>query len=97
MWQAVEHLASVPDYLLIDGMGLAHATIPCLKIIKGDQLSLSIAAASIIAKKRPAINSCEAITTNGPLMVLTSIRDMGPDSISKPLSGMVHAHSPVYF
>lgn len=51
MWQAVDQLSVSPDYLLIDGMGLTHASIPCLKIIKGDQLSLSIAAASIIAKE----------------------------------------------
>lgn len=51
MWQAVDKLSKTPDYLLIDGMGLTHASIPCQKIIKGDQLSLSIAAASIIAKE----------------------------------------------
>ena len=51
MWQAVGQLAKAADYLLIDGMGISHASIPCLKIIKGDQLSLSIAAASIIAKE----------------------------------------------
>lgn len=51
MWQAVDQLSVSPDYLLIDGMALIHASIPCLKIIKGDQLSLSIAAASIIAKE----------------------------------------------
>lgn len=51
MWKAVEQLTSVLDYLLIDGMGLSHSFLPCQKIIRGDQLSLSIAAASIIAKK----------------------------------------------
>lgn len=51
MWQAVDQLTKLPDYLLIDGMGIKHTAIPCLKIIKGDQLSLSIAAASIIAKE----------------------------------------------
>lgn len=51
MWKAVEQLTFRPDYLLIDGMGISHPSIPCQKIIKGDQLSLSIAAASIIAKK----------------------------------------------
>lgn len=50
MLQAVEELPVEPDFLLVDGLKLPHSTIPCKKIIKGDQLSQSIAAASIIAK-----------------------------------------------
>lgn len=50
MLEAVEGLNSDPDYLLVDGLKLHHPKIPSEKIIKGDQLSLSIAAASIIAK-----------------------------------------------
>lgn len=49
MLKAVSQLKPQPDILLVDGLALPH-TIPCLKIIKGDELSLSIAAASIIAK-----------------------------------------------
>ena len=51
MWQAIEKLATYPDCLLVDGMGLPHPILPCQKIVKGDQLSQSIAAASIIAKE----------------------------------------------
>lgn len=51
MLKAVECLSVTPDYLLVDGLKLPHATIPAQKIIKGDQLSHSIAAASIIAKE----------------------------------------------
>ena len=51
MWQAVDKLRVPPDYLLIDGMALVHPAIPSLKIVKGDELSVSIAAASIIAKE----------------------------------------------
>lgn len=51
MLKAVSCLSSPPDYLLVDGMALPHPTLPCLKIIKGDTLSQSIAAASIIAKE----------------------------------------------
>lgn len=51
MWKAVYALKQIPDCLLVDGMPLVHETISALKIIKGDQLSLSIAAASIIAKE----------------------------------------------
>lgn len=49
MLQAVVGLALAPDHLLIDAMRLDH---PCrqTKLIYGDALSLSIAAASVIAK-----------------------------------------------
>jgi ribonuclease HII len=50
MLQAVEALPIKPDFLLVDGLGLKHPTIPHQKIIKGDNLSQSIAAAAIIAK-----------------------------------------------
>ena len=49
MIQAISKLDLNPDYLLVDGLHLAHP-IPCLKIIKGDNLSISIMAAAIIAK-----------------------------------------------
>lgn len=49
MQEAVKGLICRPDYLLVDGMQLPHE-IPVLKIIGGDALSQSIAAASIIAK-----------------------------------------------
>lgn len=51
MWQAIDTLSVHPDCLLVDGMALPHRLLPCQKIIKGDQLSQSIAAASIIAKE----------------------------------------------
>jgi ribonuclease HII len=51
MWQAIDKLAICPDCLLVDGLGLPHPLLPCQKIVKGDQLSQSIAAASIIAKE----------------------------------------------
>lgn len=50
MLLAVEQLKTPPDCLLVDGLKLPHPSIPTIKIIKGDQLSQSIAAASIIAK-----------------------------------------------
>lgn len=51
MLEAVELLRSTPDLLLVDGLHLPHPTIRCRKIIQGDRLSQSIAAASIIAKQ----------------------------------------------
>jgi ribonuclease HII len=50
MRRAIDNLAPPPDYLLIDAVTLPAVRIPLRPIIKGDALSLSIAAASIIAK-----------------------------------------------
>lgn len=50
MARAVAALRPVPDYLLIDAVTLPNLTIPFRPVIKGDALSLSIAAASVIAK-----------------------------------------------
>lgn len=49
MQRAIDHLAIAPDCLLIDAMVLENG-LPQEKIIKGDARSVSIAAASIIAK-----------------------------------------------
>jgi len=49
MMEAIEHLSTPADYLLIDAMTLP-INLPQEKLIKGDARSNSIAAASIIAK-----------------------------------------------
>ncbi|TKS59697.1 MAG: ribonuclease HII [Nitrospira sp.] len=50
MCRAIENLAPSPDYLLIDAVTLPAVRLPVRPIIKGDALSMSIAAASIVAK-----------------------------------------------
>lgn len=50
MIEAIQQLSPQPDYLLIDGFSLKTQPLPQKAIIKGDTLSVSIAAASIIAK-----------------------------------------------
>jgi len=50
MKRAIESLGVIPEYLLIDHLTLDVA-VPQQGIIKGDALSLSIAAASIVAKE----------------------------------------------
>lgn len=50
MRRAIENLAPSPDYLLIDAVTLPAVRFPARPIIKGDALSMSIAAASIVAK-----------------------------------------------
>lgn len=50
MRRAIDQLAPPPDYLLIDAVVLPGLKVPTRPIIKGDALSVSIAAASIVAK-----------------------------------------------
>lgn len=50
MRQAVAAMPIQPDYLLIDGNRAPRFSIPHQTIVQGDTLSLSIAAASVLAK-----------------------------------------------
>ena len=50
MKRAVEGLSTKADYALIDGNKTPNLDIPCEYVIKGDANSMSIAAASILAK-----------------------------------------------
>ena len=50
MVKAVNNLKVKPEYLLIDGNQKIDTKIPYETIVKGDSLSLSIAAASVVAK-----------------------------------------------
>ncbi len=53
MCRAIEALPYMPDHVLIDGNMIPRdLTCPATPIVKGDTLSLSIAAASIVAKTR---------------------------------------------
>jgi ribonuclease HII len=47
---AFEALKTAPSAALIDGLHCPQLTCPATPVVKGDSLSLSIAAASIIAK-----------------------------------------------
>ena len=50
-WErALERLGRPPDYLLLDAFRLPESPLPQLPLIRGDARSLSIAAASILAK-----------------------------------------------
>ena len=51
MKRAVDGLKIKPEYALIDGNMIRGLDIPCRCIVKGDGLSSSIAAASVIAKE----------------------------------------------
>jgi len=66
MQRAVADLPIGPDAILIDGNRTPDFNIPCQAIVKGDAKSLSIAAASIIAK-----------VTRDRLMILADARYPG--------------------
>lgn len=48
--RALGNLPESPDFLLIDGTTVSGVNLPQRAVVKGDRLSLSIAAASILAK-----------------------------------------------
>ncbi len=50
MQHAVEHLSSPPDILVIDAVSIPSVSIKQLSPVKGESISASVAAASIIAK-----------------------------------------------
>jgi ribonuclease HII len=50
MTRAVENLSCAPDYILVDGFCLNDVNYPQISMPKGDRKSISIAAASIVAK-----------------------------------------------
>lgn len=51
MWKAVKELKNAPEFVLVDGnQRIPNLPLPQMPVIKGDSKSLSIAAASIVAK-----------------------------------------------
>jgi len=50
MFQAIQNLDTTPEYLLFDFVPIKSSPLPFRTIVKGDSISYSIAAASIIAK-----------------------------------------------
>jgi len=50
MKEAVENLATRPDVLLLDAVIVDNLTMPQIPMIEGDRRSVSIAAASVVAK-----------------------------------------------
>lgn len=50
MRRAVNGLSQMPEYVLTDGYSIPGLTVPNLSVWKGDQVAISISAASILAK-----------------------------------------------
>lgn len=103
MLAAVQQLSPEPDYLLIDGISTIDCNISQKAIKKGDSLSLSIAAASIIAKvtrdrymiemdsKYPGYGfACHK--GYGSAAHLDAIRKIGPSPIHRMTFGGVKEH-----
>jgi ribonuclease HII len=59
MRRAVEALDTTPEHLLIDARKLRDVPIEQTRIVKGDERSLSIAAASILAKTERDARMCD--------------------------------------
>lgn len=103
MLSALQQLSPQPDYLLIDGISTIDTTIFQKTIIKGDSLSLSIAAASIIAKVTRDRYMIEMNVTYpgygfaghkgyGSAAHMDSIRRLGPSPIHRLTFGGVREH-----
>lgn len=83
MKQAINSLEIKPDIIFIDAVKLDHISIPQVSIIDGDNLSVSIAAASIIAKViRPSSFSASASAIHNFLHVLNLMSGENNSSIS---------------
>lgn len=103
MLAAVQNLSPSADYLLIDGISTINSSIPQKTIKKGDSLSLSIAAASIIAK---VTRDREMIEMDkiypgygfaghkgyGSLTHMEAIKRLGPSPIHRLTFGGVKEH-----
>ncbi len=59
MRSAIAQLDPMPQYVLIDGLGIGELPVRYEALIKGDSLSTSIAAASILAKVHRDMIMCE--------------------------------------
>jgi ribonuclease HII len=103
MLDAVSQLIPQPDFILIDGISTINSSIPQKTIKKGDSLSLSIAAASIIAKVTrdrlmreldmvyPGYGFC-GHKGYGSALHLEAIRRLGPSPVHRLTFGGVKEH-----
>jgi ribonuclease HII len=103
MLEAVSQLVPQPDYLLIDGISTISSSIPQKTIKKGDSLSISIAAASIIAKvtRDRLMRELDLLHPGygfashkgyGSALHLEAIRRLGPSPVHRLTFGGVKEH-----
>ena len=105
MLEAVMQLTPQPDYILIDGISTINSPTHQRTIKKGDSLSLSIAAASIIAKvtRDRLMRELDGIHPGygfsghkgyGSALHLEAIRLLGPSPVHRLTFGGVKEHLP---
>jgi ribonuclease HII len=105
MLSAVSQLDPQPDHLLIDGISTISSPLSQRTIKKGDSLSISIAAASIIAKvtRDRLMRECDLTYPGygfsghkgyGSALHLEAIRRLGPSPIHRLTFGGVKEHLP---
>ena len=105
MLEAVSYLSLQPDYLLIDGITTIDSPLPQKTIKKGDSLSISISAASIVAKvfrdrlmrDMDALHPGYGFTGHkgyGSASHMEAIRLLGPSAIHRITFGGVKEHVP---
>lgn len=105
MREAVEQLAPQPDFILIDGISTIDSPTPQKTIKKGDSLSISIAAASIIAKvtRDRLMRELDGVHPGygfsghkgyGSALHLDAIRRLGPSPVHRLTFGGVKEHVP---
>lgn len=103
MLEAVSQLIPLPDFILIDGISTIDSTISQKTIKKGDSLSISIAAASIIAKvtrdrlmrELDKIHPGYGFSSHkgyGSALHLEAIRQLGPSPVHRLTFGGVKEH-----
>lgn len=94
MRRAVEALAVRPDCLLVDALTIPDLSLPQRPIVKGDALSVSIAAASVVAKvaRDGMMRECDArhpgygLSRNmgyGSALHRAALRRLGPSAIHR--------------
>ena len=89
---AIENLPIPPDFLLIDGPQGLRLSIPQKPIRKGDQLSNSIAAASIVAKGDPGPDDAGIPSESILSIILPNIKDTGQKNIGRRLKNLASAN-----
>jgi ribonuclease HII len=93
MKRAVDALCVTPDFLLIDGKFTIDSSIDQSAVIKGDSKSISIAAASIIAKVTRDAVMCDLHTA---YPMYNFIRHKGYPTKAHKLSIIKHGPCPVH-
>jgi len=94
MTTAMADIRPRPQYCLIDGNIMPKTDIPGHSIIKGDDRSLSIAAASIIAKVSRDRMMIEAVRLNPSLAVYGIDHNMGYGSLDHRKALTVYGNTP---